>query len=90
MQEADLAFFTNDQNQTLLDRFKATLADTRLFDVLVGYFRSAGFYLLHDTIQPIAKDRILIGLGLVQKFFQAIDAFRSQKALDFESHEKTK
>ena len=40
--ETDLTFFTNDKNQTLLDRFKVTLADTRLFDVLVGYFRSSG------------------------------------------------
>ncbi len=30
-QETDLKFFTNDENPTLLDRFKATLADTRLF-----------------------------------------------------------
>lgn len=90
MQKTDLTFFTNDQNQTLLDRFKATLADTRLFDVLVGYFRSSGFYLLHDTIEPIEKNRILIGLSLDQESFQAIDAFRSQTVLDFESHKQTK
>ena len=34
-QKTDLTFFTNDQNQTLLDRFKATLADTRFIDELV-------------------------------------------------------
>lgn len=90
IQKTDLTFFTNDQNQTLLDRFKATLADTRLFDVLVGYFRSSGFYLLHDTIEPIEKNRILIGLGLDQESFQAIDAFRAQTVLDFESHKQTK
>lgn len=32
-QDTDLTFFTNGPNQTLLDRFKATLADTRLCDV---------------------------------------------------------
>ena len=45
-QKTDLTFFTNDENGTLLDRFKTTLADTQLFDVLVGYFRSSGFYQL--------------------------------------------
>ncbi len=33
--KTDLTFFTNDKNQTLLDRFKATLADTQLIDALV-------------------------------------------------------
>lgn len=33
-QKTDLTFFTNDKTQTLLDRFKATLVDTR-FDGLV-------------------------------------------------------
>ena len=61
-QNTDLTFFTNDQDHTLLDRFKATLADTRLFDVLVGYFRSSGFYQLYDSIAPVEKTRILIGL----------------------------
>jgi len=34
----DLTFFTNEQGRNLLDRFKTTLIDTKLFDVLVGYF----------------------------------------------------
>ena len=59
--QTDLTFFTNDKNQTLLDRFKTTLADTQLFDVLVGYFRSSGFYQLYESIEPISKTRILVG-----------------------------
>jgi len=47
-QHTDLTFFTNGPSQHLLDRFKATLADTHLFDVLVGYFRASGFYQLYD------------------------------------------
>lgn len=88
--ETDLTFFTNDKNQTLLDRFKATLADTQLFDVLVGYFRSSGFYQLYDSIEPIEKTRILVGLGIDNESWRAIDAFRSQTVLDFESHKHTK
>lgn len=88
--ETDLTFFTNDRNQTLLDRFKATLADTRLFDVLVGYFRSSGFYQLYDSIEPIEKTRILVGLGIDYESWRAIDAFRSQTVLDFESHKNAR
>ncbi|MBA1446012.1 MAG: SNF2-related protein [Chromatiales bacterium] len=88
--ETDLTFFTNDKNQTLLDRFKATLADTRLFDVLVGYFRASGFYQLYDSIESIEKTRILVGLGIDDESYRAIDAFRSQTLLDFESHKNAK
>ncbi|ANA40323.1 helicase [Geobacter anodireducens] len=89
-QHTDLTFFTNDQHQTLLDRFKATLADTRLFDVLVGYFRSSGFYQLHDSIEPVGKTRILVGLGIDEESSRALDAYRSQAVLDFESHKGAK
>ena len=84
-QATDLTFFTNDQNQTLLDRFRATLADTALFDVLVGYFRSSGFYQLCDSIEPIEKTRILVGLGIDDESHQAINVVREQATLGFES-----
>jgi superfamily II DNA or RNA helicase/HKD family nuclease len=89
-QQTDLTFFTNDKKQTLLDRFKATLADTRLFDVLVGYFRSSGFYQLYDSIKPIDKTRILVGLGVDDESYRAVDTYRVQSVLDFESHKNTK
>ncbi|MEA5391298.1 SNF2-related protein [Cyanobium gracile UHCC 0139] len=89
-QHTDLTFFTNGSNQTLLDRFKATLADTHLFDVLVGYFRASGFYQLYDSIEPVEKTRILVGLGIDDESNRAIHAYRSQTVLDFESHKSAK
>ena len=89
-QNSDLTFFTNDADGTLLDRFKATLSDTRLFDVLVGYFRSSGFVQLHDCIEPLEKTRILIGLGIDEQSAQIIEQSRAQTVLDFESHRTTK
>ncbi len=86
----DLTFFTNDKNQTLLDRFKSTLADTQFFDVLVGYFRSSGFYQLYDSLESIDKTRILVGLAIDDESYRAIDAFRTQTSLDFESHKNAK
>ena len=88
--QTDLTFFTNDQQHTLLDRFKATLADTQLFDVLVGYFRSSGFYQLYDSIEPITKTRILVGIGLDAESYRAINSYQDQGALDFDSHSNTK
>ena len=82
----DLTFFTNKEGQNLLDRFKATLTDTRLFDVLVGYFRSSGFYQLYQSIEAIEKTRILIGLGVDEESYRAINEFRYQTVIDFESH----
>ena len=89
-QNSDLTFFTNDHNQTLLDRFKVTLADTQLFDVLVGYFRSSGFYQLYDSIEPVEKTRILVGLGIDEESCRAVNAYRNQTVLDFESHKNIK
>ena len=41
----DLTFFTNEQGQTLADRFNKIIKNnTQFFDVLVGYFRASGFY----------------------------------------------
>ena len=89
-QRTDLTFFTNDKSHTLLDRFKATLVDTRMFDVLVGYFRSSGFYQLHDSIEPVDKTRILVGLGIDNTSSKIIETHRDQTVLDFESHRSAK
>jgi hypothetical protein len=64
MSHSDLTFFTNEPGAGLLDRFKKTIKDTRYFDVIVGYFRASGFYQLYESIEPIGKVRILIGLGI--------------------------
>lgn len=90
MSHSDLTFFTNEPGATLLDRFKSTLKDTRLFDVLVGYFRASGFYQLHKSIEPVEKTRILIGLGIDNESYQIIDSFQNQAVLDFESHSNAK
>ena len=81
----DLTFFTNEPGSTLLDRFKRTLKDVRYFDILVGYFRSSGFFHLYQSFEGIEKIRILVGLSIDKKTFQIIETVR-QKEFDFESH----
>ena len=91
----DLTFFTNDEGQTLLERFKRTLKDTRLFDVLVSYFRSSGFYQLYQSIESIEKTRILVGLSVDDITYQSIhfvngNGYHTQNTFDFKSHSNTK
>lgn len=86
----DLTFFTNKEGKTLLDRFKTTLSDTQLFDVLVGYFRSSGFYQLYPSIEPIEKTRILVGLGIDENSYQTINIYHAQTVIDFNSHTEAK
>ncbi len=88
--KTDLTFFTNDASQTLLDRFRATLADTRLFDILVGYFYASGFFQLYEAIEPLEKVRILVGLGIDDEVYHALHPDHRQTTIDFESHANTR
>ena len=64
MNNNDLTFFTNEPERNLYDRFNKILKrDTEFFDVLVGYFRASGFYLLQDSLDNVSKIRILIGIN---------------------------
>lgn len=64
---SDLTFFTNEDGQKLEDRFKRTLKDVQYFDILVGYFRTSGFYRLYQDFENIKKVRILVGLNADKK-----------------------
>ncbi|MDA8091941.1 MAG: helicase-related protein [Actinomycetota bacterium] len=86
----DLTFFTNEPGATLLDRFRQTLKYVRLFDILVGYFRTSGFFHLYDSFETIEKIRILVGINVDKTAFEIIEASKNQKKLDFESHKQTK
>ena len=87
--DTDLTFFTNEENHTLLDRFKTTLKDTQLFDVLVGYFRASGFYQLYSAIESVEKTRILVGLGIDENSYQTINIYHAQTATCYSRDVKT-
>ena len=86
----DLTFFTNEPGATLVERFKAVLRHAPLFDVLVGYFRTSGFYRLYDALEPIEKIRILVGLKVDRPAFEIIDFATRQNKIDLIPHSKTK
>lgn len=85
----DLTFFTNEPGSTLLDRFLRTLKDGKHFDVLVGYFRTSGFFRLYQSFESIDKIRILVGLNIDKKTYEIIEESR-QTTIDFETNQNTR
>lgn len=76
----DTKFFTNSENNTLYDRFNATLShNTQFFDVLVWYFRSSWFFKLYKSLEDIEKIRILVWLNVDRKSFEMIEQVKKSK-----------
>lgn len=87
----DLTFFTNEPDRNLYDRFSKILkSNTKFFDVLVGYFRTSGFYLMYPAMKDIENIRILVGLNVDSKTVQIIQK-SNEEQLSFEmSHKEVK
>lgn len=74
MQHTDLKFFTNEPGRDLYNRFSAILkSNTQFFDILVGYFRTSGFFKLYEAMKDVEKIRILVGLNVDKFTIQIID-----------------
>ena len=74
----------NPKSPNPLNWFKKTLKHVDKFDVLVGYFRISGFYQLYKELEKVNKIRILNGLDVDQKTFEAIDEAKKVKIDYFE------
>lgn len=74
---SDLSIFTNKNENgiKLSDRLNTVLTNSKYFDVLVGYFRITGFYLLKEQLEDVEEIRILIGLGTDIETVKAVDIF---------------
>jgi superfamily II DNA or RNA helicase len=82
----DTTFITNEGENTLKERFKVLLADTKFFDVLVGYFYTSGFYTLLKSLDSTEKIRILIGIGTGRDTLDVLQEADSQLGLFELSH----
>ena len=61
----DMKFFTNEPENDLYSRFNKILKDnTQFFDIIVGYFRTSGFFRLYSAMEDIERIRILVGLNV--------------------------
>lgn len=74
-------FIINENEKTLLDRFRELInpdsRTTEFFDVLVGYFRTSGFYRLQESLESVSKTRILIGINADRKTHELISTHKS-------------
>lgn len=88
----DLTFFTNEPDHSLLDRFKVTIEqNTRFFDVLVGFFRTSGFYHIYKSLGKTEKIRILVGISLNKYAYKLIQKAEHEKQLSLRlSHSEAK
>lgn len=85
----DLTFITNEDSNSLLERFKVLLGNnTQFFDCLVGYFYASGFYQLVDHFEQTERVRVLIGISTD---FSTLNAIQSAKQMELKfSHAETK
>jgi len=86
-----LSFITNEENQSLKQRFGVLIRNSSSFDCLVGYFYSSGFHAVYPSLEKTEKIRILIGIGTGRQTFEMIEKAnkQAQAAFDF-SHAETK
>lgn len=73
MSNKNTSFITNDENNTLVNRFNVILKDTEFFDCLVGYFYVSGFYKLQKNLNDTKQIRILVGMGIDSQTFKLIE-----------------
>lgn len=79
MAQTDLKFFTNEPERDLYSRFAAILkSNTQFFDVLVGYFRTSGFFKLYPALKDVEKIRILVGLNVDRFTVKIIDRAKEE------------
>src|SRR3972149_8502484 len=87
---SDLTFITNEENRNLSERFKVLIKDTRLFDVLVGYFYTSGFYAIYKSLESTEKIRILIGINTNKKVVELIQKAKVEQPILQYSHAEVK
>ena len=79
MSSNDLKFFTNEPERDLYGRFASILkSNTQFFDVLVGYFRTSGFFRMWESMVNVDKIRILVGLNVDHFTVKIIDRMKDE------------
>lgn len=91
MTNTDLTFITNEEKQTLRERFEVLIKDTNFFDCLVGYFYTSGFHALYKSLEKTGRIRILIGISTNRQAFDLVEQANKpgQQAIVF-SHAEAK
>ena len=85
-------FFTNQDENTLFNKLNGVFEHNQTikhFDVLVGYFRSSGYFKLRPLLENIDKIRILVGIDVdkitAQMQFQGLSLFKGDEQKSIEN-----
>ena len=91
MNNTDLVFITNEEQQNLKARFRVLIKDTKFFDCLVGYFYTSGFHAVYKSLENTEKIRILIGISTSKLIYDLLTKANQnpQQSMQF-SHAETK
>ncbi|MDR1553204.1 MAG: phospholipase D-like domain-containing protein, partial [Prevotellaceae bacterium] len=60
-------FFTNEERNTLFDKFKGIahgMTNFHSFHAVVGFFRSSGYFKLREELKNVEKIQILVGINI--------------------------
>jgi len=84
-------FFTNEPEKDLYTRFTKILqSNTQFFDILVGYFRTSGFFKLKDAMENVEKIRILVGLNVDNYTVKIIDSANDEISFERRTEKESK
>ena len=87
----DLTFFTNEPDRNLYERFSNILkSNTQFFDILVGYFRTSGFFRMYEAMQDVSKIRVLVGLNVDKYTVKIIDKATEEVKYDSVTQKEAK
>jgi len=91
MNNTDLTFITNEEQQNLKARFRVLIKDTKFFDCLVGYFYTSGFHAVYKSLENTERIRILIGISTSKLTYDLLTKATQnpQQSMQF-SHAETK
>ncbi len=83
-------FITNEEGHHLSTKLNNVLKKSREFDCLVGYFYISGYHMLEKELDKMDHIRILVGMGVDSKTFDALEIDKKDRIPDKEFIETAK
>ena len=77
-------FITNEEGHHLSTKLNNVLKKSSKFDCLVGYFYISGYHMLEKELDKMDHIRILVGMGVDSKTFDALEKNRKDRIPDAE------
>jgi len=82
-------FITNEEGSHLSTKLNNVLKKSSKFDCLVGYFYISGYHMLQEELDKQEHIRILVGMGVDNKTFDALEINKKDRIPDKEFKKTT-